>query len=80
MAITIDFYGPGGQLHHSITQKQNGESFSPSYSFDHCRQYPLSFMSFGQVDTATLLVQRKDCLINKMSSNMNALPNSLNVF
>ena len=48
MEITIDFNGPGGQLHHSIAQKQ-------SYSFDHCQQFALSFISFGHVGTATLI-------------------------
>ena len=54
--ITIDFNGQQTQLYCSNTQYWNGESFSnlTSYSFDHCRQFALKFLSFGHVGTATL--------------------------
>ena len=57
MEITIDFNGPGGQLHHLITQKHGTVNLfqtSPSCSLDHCGQFALSFISFGHVCTATL--------------------------
>ena len=53
MEIATDSNRPRAQLHHSITPKWNNESFS----YDHCRQFALSFLfSFGHACTAILTI------------------------
>ena len=54
--IAIDFNGPEVQLYHSITQQQNGESFSnfSELYLQSLQQFLHEFISFTYVGTATL--------------------------
>ena len=57
--MPINYNRPEGQQFHSNTQNRIGnlDQTSTSYPCDHCSQLvlDLSFSSFGQVSTATLI-------------------------
>ena len=70
--ITFNFNGHEGQLNYSIVKNIMVKLYqtSPSYSYDQCQQFAMSFISFSHVSTTTFSTEMiREFLIYCLSSS-----------